>query len=227
MISYQGQLLGSGSLIAANVVLTSAQRLQSIFDNNGVNSDIKVIVGAHDITRSESSKRVYSVNQIIFHPMFGYNTPRDYDFALLELKPLVDGSLPTQRPVCLPRSDTPYSVGSAAIGAGWGRTSTYSRGSDTLRKVNLYLTDRRRCTQLYQYSVTNSMLCAYDDNKDMCLGDNGGPLMQYFESRMYLLGVYSWQSSEGCATGKPSVFADVRYALQWIRDVTNNAIRTA
>ena len=184
-------------------------------------------MGAHDITRTESSKRVHRVNQIIFHPQFGYNTPRDYDFALIEIKPLADNSLPKERPVCLPRSDTPYSVGSAVVGVGWGRTSSTSSGSNTLRKVKLYLSDRRRCTQTYQYSVTNSMICAFDDNKDMCLGDNGGPLMQYFEDRMYLLGLFSWQSSEGCATGKPSVFADVRYALPWIRDVTNNAIKTA
>lgn len=187
MIAYNGQLIGGGSLIAANVILTSAQRLKQIYNPSADNSGIKVIVGAHDITRTESSKRVYRVNQIIFHPQFGYNTPRDYDFALIELKPLADSSLPKERPVCLPRSDTPYSVGSAVIGAGWGRTSTSSSGSNTLRKVQLYLSDRRRCTQLYQYSVTNSMICAIDDNKDMCLGDNGGP-----DNRVNIVGVVSW-----------------------------------
>ncbi|CAG2114453.1 unnamed protein product [Medioppia subpectinata] len=226
-LAYNGQLIGTGSLISGNVVLTSAQRLKQLYDSSDSQPDIKVLIGAHDVTKSESSKRVFRVNQIIFHPKFGYNTPQDNDFALLELKPAADGSYPTQRPICLPRTDTPYSVGTALTGAGWGRTSTYSSGSTVLRKVTLHLSKRSECSQTYRYSVTDSMVCATDENKDMCLGDTGAPLMAYFEGRMYLYGVYSWQSSEGCATGKPSVFGDVRYTLEWIRDVTNNAIRTA
>ena len=225
VIAFDGHLIGSGSLIAPNVVLTTANRLKRIYDSNS-NPNLKIIVGAHDVTKSESSKRVFYANQIVFHPNFGYSTPYDYDFALIELKPSSDGFLPV-RPICLPRSDTPYSVGSAVVGAGWGRTSTNSPGSNTLRKATLYLTDRRICTQTYKNSVSNAMICAADDNRDMCSGDTGGPLMQYVDGRMYLFGMFSWQSSDGCATGKPSVFSDVRYALKWISKVTNNGIATA
>lgn len=225
MIAFDGQLIGSGSLIAPNVVLTSANRLKRIYSSNS-NPNVKVIVGAHDVTKPEASKRVFYINQIVFHPNFGYSTPHDYDFALIELKPSADGFLPVG-PVCLPRTDTAYSVGSAVVGAGWGRTSTNSPGSNVLQKVTLYLTDRRVCTQTYDYSVSNSMICASDVNKDMCMGDTGAPLMQYNNGRMYLFGMFSWQSPNGCATGKPSVFSDVRYALKWIRQVTNNAIPTA
>ncbi|XP_054157647.1 ovochymase-2-like [Oppia nitens] len=225
VIAVNNQIMGSGSLIAANVVLTSAHKLKEIYDKNR-NPDIKVIVGAHDVTKSEPNKRVYRVNQIIFHPKFGQNAPLDNDFAILELKSTAEGFLPQNRPVCLPRSDTPYKVGASIIGAGWGRTSTNSAGSRVLRKVELHLSSRSQCSRIYKY-LTDSMICAQEDKKDMCTGDEGAPLMQYFEGRMYLFGVYSYQSSSGCVSGNPSIFGDVRYTLEWIRDVTNNAIKTA
>jgi secreted trypsin-like serine protease len=216
-------LIGSGSLIAENVVLTSAQKLKSIESKSF--SNIEIIVGAHDITKAEPTKRVYIAKQIIFHPQFRVNTPIDYDFALIELMPTLEGFLPIHRPICLVRSDTPFVIGNPVIGAGWGRTSTRGAGSPVLRKVNLQFADRRKCRATYKNVVTNSMICASADSKDMCLGDGGGPLMKYNDGRMYLAGIMSWGASEGCAVGKPSVFADVRHALSWITSVTG--IKTA
>jgi hypothetical protein len=69
-------LIGSGSLIAENVVLTSAQKLKSIIESTFF-PNIEVIVGAHDITKAEPTKRVYIVKHVIFHPQFGVNTPID------------------------------------------------------------------------------------------------------------------------------------------------------
>lgn len=211
-------MVGSGSLIAANIVLTSAQKLKSIVGST-LFPNIEVIVGAHDITKADPTKRVYLAKEVIFHPQFRVNAPNDYDFALIELLPTLEGFLPIHRPVCLVRSDTPFVIGNPVIGAGWGRTSTRV----VLRKVTLEFADRRKCSTTYKSVVTNSMICA--DNKDMCLGDDGGPLMKYYDGRMYLAGIMSWGPSEGCAGGKPSVFADVRHALSWITSVTG--IRTA
>lgn len=52
-------------------------------------------------------------------------------------------------------------------------------------------------------------------------GDEGGPLMIYDDGKYTILGVKSWGSSFGCALpDKPSVFADVRWALPWISSLT-------
>jgi secreted trypsin-like serine protease len=136
--------------------------------------------------------------------------------------PTLEGFLPIHRPICLVRSDTPFVVGNPVIGAGWGRTSTLDT---VLRKVTLQFADKRKCSTTYKNVVTNSMICASADNKDMCLGDGGEPLMKYYDGRMYLAGIMSWGASEGCTVGKPSIFADVRHALPWITSVTG--IKTA
>ncbi len=111
-------MIGSDSLIAPDIVLTSAQKLKSIESKSF--SNIEIIVGAHDITKAEPTKRVYIAKQIIFHPLFGFNTLIDYDFALIELMPTLEGFLPIHRPICLVRSGTPFVVGNSVIGAGWG-----------------------------------------------------------------------------------------------------------
>jgi hypothetical protein len=112
-------LIGSDSLIAPDIVLTSAQKLKSIIESTLL-PNIEVIVRAHDITKAEPTKRVYIAKQIIFHPQFRVNTPIDYDFALIELMPTLEGFLPIHRPICLVRSGTPFVVGNSVIGAGWG-----------------------------------------------------------------------------------------------------------
>jgi hypothetical protein len=195
-------MISSGSLIAANVVLTSAQKIKPLLQSTQ-SLNIKIIVGAHDITKTESVKRVYQVS----------------------LSPTPEGFLSIYRPICLVKTDATYAVGDSVIGAGWGRTSNRTPGSPVLQKVTLQFSDRRQCTTAYKNAVTNTMVCVSGHNKDMCLGDGGGPLMRYLDRRMYLVGVMSWGSSEGCAVGKPSVFADVRHALDWIETVTD--IKTA
>ena len=53
------------------------------------------------------------------------------------------------------------------------------------------------------------------------MGDEGGPLMMDVDGKSILLGVKSWGSSYGCSLpDKPSVFADVRWALPWISSLT-------
>lgn len=91
--------------------------------DSGDLSSVKVVLGAHDITKRESAKRIYSVQNMLIHPRFGSNTPLDYNFALIQLAPGQDGFHAEYRPVCLPRTTDPFHVGSTVVAAGWGRTS--------------------------------------------------------------------------------------------------------
>lgn len=85
-------------------------------------SNLTVILGAFDLTAKETSKELFRVSKIIFHPLSsaeGY----DYDYALLKLTP-ARGSSSTfnYRPICLPRSSFEIIDGITTMALGWGTT---------------------------------------------------------------------------------------------------------
>ena len=63
--------------------------------------------------------------------------------------------------------------------------------------------------------VTLNQICAYAKNKDICLGDSGGPLATYDATYNYwtLIGV---SSLSGIGGNLPGTYARVTAQLEWI-----------
>ena len=105
-------------------MLTSASKFNTIsHSHSNLLANVKVIVGANDITKSEANKRVYKVKKILTHPKYTKNS-LDYDFAMMELEQPPEGFSSLFRPICLPNKHTPLKVKDAVTAAGWGVTST-------------------------------------------------------------------------------------------------------
>ena len=75
------------------------------------------------------------------------------------------------------------------------------------------------CIEEYAYLMREDMLCAGEEGKDSCSGDSGGPLVCPLGDggAPLLAGVTSW--GQGCGKpGKPGVYTEVAYFVQWIEE---------
>lgn len=76
------------------------------------------------------------------------------------------------------------------------------------------------CANVYGTSVvTSKTICvSTPSGTSTCQGDSGGPLA--LESSQLLIGVTSFVSSAGCASGNPAGFVRVTSYLDWIKSHT-------
>ncbi|RWS25408.1 chymotrypsin-like elastase family member 2A [Leptotrombidium deliense] len=223
-VAYNKVLIGSGVLISNKYILTAMSTIEKIFKKSDYQQKLfKLIIGAHDITKSDVNKISCSVVKIVSHPSYD-NPPYDYNFALIsfECPPnKFDESL--HRPICLPRKGNSYKDGANAIIAGWGKTKQGGSGSTTLRKATISVVDEAVCKLYYGDTLTKRMMCFTTTSGDACDGDAGGPVMYFRNGRYYLMAII-WYYKCGNSFN-PAINGDVSKVLQWITRLTQ--IQTA
>lgn len=103
-----------------------------------------------------------------------------------------------------------------------GLTSNGGQVSPALRQVDLPILTNYQC-QLYYGAQYNSlsMICAgYGSNKDVCTGDEGGPLAFREGNGIWsLVGITSWRN--GCGIN-PGVYTRVQSFYGWIESLIVN-----
>lgn len=67
-------------------------------------------------------------------------------------------------------------------------------------------------------TITDTMICAYEDDTDSCQGDSGGPLIK--AGTLEQVGVTSW--GIGCNAGLPGVYVNLVRFTEWIEDTIAN-----
>mmetsp|Transcript_22629 Transcript_22629/g.33411 ORF Transcript_22629/g.33411 Transcript_22629/m.33411 type:complete len:97 (+) Transcript_22629:679-969(+) len=84
-------------------------------------------------------------------------------------------------------------------------------------EVGVKFVQNNACRKVYGNVFNpNSMVCAFDDGKDSCEGDSGGPLIATDTSA--LIGITSW--GHECASAfYPGVYVRVSTFEQWIDHV--------
>ncbi|XP_072353142.1 granzyme A-like [Scyliorhinus torazame] len=224
MVSIQGYSNGKnsynhfcgGALIRTRWVLTAAHCY-----NSTSNRSLRVVLGAHSLSRNEKSQQKLPVKEQHPHPGFNKRTPEN-DIMLLELfneakinKYVKLLKLPKDKGADVkPRTSCEV--------AGWGLTTINSRHpSDTLQEVKLNVIDRKTCNSKDYYNhnpdVTMNMICAGDSKgrKDACSGDSGGPLI----CRNKYKGIVSY--GRGCADPKkPGIYTLItKKYLNWIEKI--------
>ncbi|KAG7386619.1 hypothetical protein PHYBOEH_008619 [Phytophthora boehmeriae] len=201
----EGDSFCGGSLIASNLVLTSA----SCTKFGEINY---VSVGTHYRNGTQDGEQI-KVESVTNHTDYNH-TSGMYDFAMVKLEK------PSKfAPVKLPAADdSDIKPGAWSTVMGWGTTS-YPNGtfSYELQGVNVELWGNDECAPVM--AIVDTEVCAGGaPGKDSCMGDQGSPLIlekTAGDADDVLVGLSSWGSGCGEA-GYPSVYSRVSTALPWI-----------
>jgi secreted trypsin-like serine protease len=126
-----------------------------------------VFIGGTNIYGNDARDSVQAVKEIV-HPSYNSNNNR-YDFMLVRLQRST-----TVSPVALnTNSNTPFNSGSAAIVIGYGRTTSTSGLSASLREAQVQTTTS--CQNIFNVDL-NVHVCAgpTSSTESPCMGDSGG-----------------------------------------------------
>uniref|UniRef100_A0A8C8VH88 Peptidase S1 domain-containing protein n=1 Tax=Pelusios castaneus TaxID=367368 RepID=A0A8C8VH88_9SAUR len=198
-----------GTLIHKSWVLTAAH------------SNWRILLGKHNLNRTESTERVYHVKRIYRHERFRYPNLNELDYDIALVKPVED--IRTNHFIhyaCLPKRESTLRSGQICWVTGWGDTRENMALSEVLNQAKLPVIDFSTC-RLKKYwgdRVRQSMLCAgFRDTGESPAGDSGGPLVcQISRGKWEVHGIVSF-GPVGCKVeNKPSVFTRISAYISWI-----------
>ena len=212
-----GKIGCGGSIISSKTILTAASCIR-LYGDVQYQDMFYVVIAEHDTSANDGEmyRKVCSHSE---HPSYtAYNTVDNNDYGILTLCEHLTWSKEVS-PVCLPDIDSNYDR-EKVIAAGWGLLAPDGNPPDKLHKATLYILTEHRCKNVFYNFLTPQMMCAGNQrSKFICSYDYGGPLVVYDrKKKAYILVGISSNSPENCGkrSGKPSVFARVTSALDWI-----------
>ncbi|XP_043358785.1 transmembrane protease serine 9 [Dermochelys coriacea] len=184
---------------------------------------LKAYLGTTSLTGADGNTVKIGIKKVVQHP--SYNPIiLDFDIAVLELASPLHFNKYIQ-PVCLPLAVQKFPVGKKCMISGWGniREGNITK-PESLQKASVGIIDQKTCSVLYNFSLTDRMICAgfLEGRVDSCQGDSGGPLAcEETPGLFYLAGVVSW--GIGCAQAKrPGVYSRITQLKDWILDAISS-----
>ncbi|XP_073743417.1 transmembrane protease serine 9 isoform X3 [Callorhinus ursinus] len=180
---------------------------------------VRAHLGTASLTGVGGNPVKMGLKRLVLHPQYNPGI-LDFDVAVLELaRPL--GFNTFIQPVCLPLAIQKFPVGRKCMISGWGNTQEGNATKpDILQRASVGIIDQKACSALYNFSLTDRMLCAgfLEGKVDSCQGDSGGPLAcEEAPGVFYLAGIVSW--GVGCAqAGRPGVYTRITRLKGWILD---------
>lgn len=228
-----------GAIIAPNWILTSARHVY-ILAQSGYPYNLRIVAGSTDLNNLGVGTQIRTVDNIIYHPNYVYNTVDPEDIALLHLSQ----SLVYSNKVCpiefanscnISPSDiqlqTPISI------SGWGEASISSSTinyNPLLQEANLEIYDNAQTVTDYQNagfsSVTNltNFLSIFKPNSSPNItawyGDKGAPaVVNNYNGNPILIGQVTGINSYAPQTyNLPTVLQSIQYTSDFVE--TNSSI---
>ncbi|XP_052852404.1 phenoloxidase-activating factor 2-like [Drosophila gunungcola] len=218
---YKDSFIGAGSLIAPDVVLTSAHRLV-----NKTAEDMIVSAGEWEYGNPFEKYPFEELNvvKIVIHESFDYkNGVNNLALLFLEQEFSLTYRINT---ICLPAEKRSLNSTRCMV-AGWGKNGFRDEHYATvLKKIELPIVPREICqNQLRKtrmgtdFALPKGLICAGgEEGKDACTGDGGGALfcpMAEDPNRFEQIGIVNW--GVGCKQKDvPGTYTDVAEFKKWI-----------
>lgn len=206
----------SGTVVAANVVLTAAHCVVDGAEAPRPAAAFRVVTGAVDW---EAGERVLStVAAVAVHPGYAPSGERANwaDVAVLQLS----------QPVAAPPvrlATEPVEPGSAALIAGWGKLAAGQAGpAATLHYGTTAVQPPDFCGDQAEHFDPAGQLCVLDTAEgahSACGGDSGGPLLVVApgtSDEPLEIGIASFAAGEGCSPGSPQFYTRADLVAPWV-----------
>ncbi|CAG2066185.1 unnamed protein product [Timema podura] len=215
-----------GSLIKPQWVLTAGHCTHKYELFLDIRS-FKVYLGAANLKSAEQGRVSLMTYHKVEHTAFNINTLFN-DVALLKLPVPVQSNQYIQT-ISLAAGYNSFENHHAQV-SGFGKTSDLpalsatsfvpdtNSVSSTLNYADLKVINNNECLRYYSPSIIldSTLCCATVSGGSTCNGDSGGPLIMRNGGQPVQIGVVSFVSSKGCASGYPAGYARVSSFYQWI-----------
>ncbi|XP_035790060.1 brachyurin-like [Anopheles albimanus] len=221
-----GGLCG-GTVLTNNYILTAAH---CVVDGNGaLATSGTAILGAHDRTIAEPSQQRIAFEQsgVFVHPSYNPTLIRN-DIATVRLNsPAVFNE--RVQPIDLPaRSDSRTFAGLIGTASGFGRTSdALPAASNVVMYTRNPVMTNAACQSAWNIILVSDQNVCLDatGGRSVCNGDSGGPLTVDDGGRSLEIGIASFVSAQGCASGIPSVWVRVSFYRDFIEQNSDYVFR--
>ncbi|XP_053692846.1 collagenase-like [Sabethes cyaneus] len=209
----------AGSILSTRTILTSASCV------SGIQNAVVVMGGLMINNENEAGQLRVTATQFIIHNGYMEDT-LDFDVALVIL-PIPISFTDSITAVRLPnrrQADASF-LGQEGTFMGWGRFGDGTSNSEVLRFGTSRVITNLACTvSLVTETILSEHVCTAGTDDDAgngspCQGDSGAPLTILDSDGITTqIGVFSFHSILGCASGRAAVFTRMSAYLNWIED---------